>query len=217
MTRSLLVVGLTMIVGVATPSVADVLCTTRSGALRARPACRAREKPVDVAALGPVGAPGARGDAGAPGPAIQLVDGTGRKVAEKVLLGDGSPALFAIGTVAVLFGTGDTGFLPYLDFQHEMPDCAGPRLIVSGLRPLVRLGGVLETTGYYAGDPIETHTIASRSYASTAVDCADEGGTFAAGFCCVNLTPQAKNVGPAVSVDMSAAVARFPASARPVP
>ncbi len=148
---------------------------------------------------------------------MQLVDGAGRKFSEKMLLGDGSPALFMVGTVAVAFGTGDTGFLPFLNFHHEMADCAGTRLMVSALRPLVRFGGVLETTGYYPGDPIDAHTTASRSYPSTAIDCANAGRTFSAGFCCENLAPQARNAGPAVSVDMSAAVARFPVSARPIP
>ena len=64
----------TMIVGVfvalvAAPAAAAVLCQKRSGALFARETCKRREVRVDPVALGIVGLPGAKGDAGAPGEA----------------------------------------------------------------------------------------------------------------------------------------------------
>jgi hypothetical protein len=52
----------------ASPGLADVVCRhARKGTVTIRTACRAKERQVDLAALGAVGPQGAKGDAGAQG------------------------------------------------------------------------------------------------------------------------------------------------------
>lgn len=215
MRRAVLAVGFAAVVCAAVPSHADVLCATRSGALRVRPACKRREKPVEMAALGPVGRPGAPGDPGLPAPGGQLIDTAGKSVSPILFVEEGLTTLLRIGDVVVDLGARPDGLVTGVRFHYEATNCAGAPLVQAYNR-LVRPVFFLGSTAYYPGDPIQFR--ATKSYASTETqaECMLDGGTFNAGLCCFNYSDTV-GAGPAVTVDVSGLVSRFPISVAVVP
>jgi hypothetical protein len=213
--RAVLAVGLAVVVGGTAPSHADVLCTTRSGALRVRSACKRREKPVDITTLGPVGAPGAPGDPGPPAPAGQLIDTAGQRLSPTLLKEEGLNTPLRIGDVVVDAGVHVDGFSTSVRLVYESPDCAGAPL-VEAYNGLVRRVFFMGTTAYYPGDPIQFRATMSHAETMTEVDCMLDGGTFNGGFCCFNSSDML-GTGPAIAVDVSGIVSRFPISIAVVP
>lgn len=215
MRRAVLAVGLAVVVGGTAPSHADVLCTTRSGALRVRSACKRREKPVDITTLGPVGAPGAPGDPGPPAAAGQLIDNIGQRLSPTLLREEGLNTPLQIGDVVVDAPVHVDGFSTGVRFVYESPDCAGTPLI-EAYNSLVRRALFMGTTAYYPGDPIQFRATMSRAQTETEADCLLDGGTFNGGLCCTN-SSDVLGTGPAIAVDVSGFVSRFPISIAVVP
>jgi hypothetical protein len=215
--RTVAGVVLVLITGVVVSSHADVLCTTRSGALRVRQTCKRREKPVDLTTLGPVGAPGAPGDPGAPGPAGQLIDAAGQRLSPTLFAEEEFGTVLRIGDVVVGTAVHTDRFSTFVRLVYEASNCAGAPL-VQAFNGLLRPAFFMGSTAYYAGDPIQSRVTMSYASTSTAGDCMLAGGTFNAGFCCFNdSSPSTVPAGPAVSVDVSGLVSRFPLSIAVVP
>ncbi|HXJ34193.1 MAG TPA: hypothetical protein VMS22_09160 [Candidatus Eisenbacteria bacterium] len=184
---------------VAEPAAADVLCRARNGRVIVRTSCKKREATLDF----PKGPPGDAGAATAP--PVRIVDAAGVPVglfAEPANEDDTPSVLFEAGGQVVTFliigpaGFDQNGFL-----YHMVPHCADAGLVfVSRRNALVREGNVVGTTGYYAGDPVESRVPASREKTKPGAGCgADE--PLANGNCCeVAITPIALDLGPAMTV-----------------
>jgi len=211
-------VALALVAGVVVSSHADVLCTTRSGALRVRTTCKRREKPVDLTTLGPVGAPGAPGDPGAPAPAGQLLDAAGQRLSPRLFGGEVLSTVLSIGNVVVGTAAPLDSFTTFGRLVYEASACAGPPFVRGFPGSLVRPAFFMGSTAYYPGDPLAEHVAMSHADAESEGACMTHGGTFNAGFCCFdNSSPVAVRAGPAVAVDVSGLVSRLPARVNVVP
>jgi hypothetical protein len=93
---------LAALLGAATTPDAAVLCASRKGVVRLRDACRAKETPVDTAAVGIQGPKGDKGDTGDPGPAG--APGAGVATLAETAVAEGLPLGAAYTAVAATLG-----------------------------------------------------------------------------------------------------------------
>jgi hypothetical protein len=181
----------------AEPVAADVLCSGHKGRVVIRSSCKKHESALDPS-KGPTGDPGAPA-----GPTVRIVDATGKPVglfAELCNEDNPTSVLFDAGGQVVTFHIRPQGFEENGQLYHLVPHCAdAPLVLVSPTPPLVREGWVLGTTAYYAGDPIEPKTPASREIARESTGCgANE--PLANGNCCEVTSALGANVyGPMVT------------------
>jgi hypothetical protein len=178
------------------------LCASHTGKVAARPSCRRKERMLDRAALGLVGAD-AQGTAG---PGVRILDRDGRafgsNAVEGILAGNSvlvSAGSFFVSVVVDGIARPQTTF-----FTHEQPGCQGPRYI--GTEPTAFVRPATSTNPpYYAADPIGSHTEASNEF--TDYDptlCASQSGTVIGTSCCFTGSGMANNfLGPATPVDVS--------------
>jgi hypothetical protein len=180
------------------------------------PECKRREKPVDLTSLGPVGVRGAPGDPGAPAPAGQLIDAAGQRFAPRVFSGEGLSTVFRLGNVVVGAGIHAGGFPEFVRLHYEAPDCGSAPFVRIFDSHLVRPISFMGSTAYYPGDPIASHDTMSYAEAESEGDCMTDGGTFNGGLCCFDGSDTIVG-GPAVAVDVSGLISRFPLSIAVVP
>jgi hypothetical protein len=99
--------------------------------------------------------------------------------------------------------------------SYEASNCAGAPL-VQAYNGLVRPVFFMGSTAYYPGDPIQFRATMSYAETMSEADCILYGGTFNGGFCCSNFSDTV-GAGPAVTIDVSGLVSRFPISVAVVP
>lgn len=158
---------LTLVVLVSTAlSSADgaVLCSTRSGRVMLREACRSTEAPIDPIALGLQGAPGPQGPAGPqgatgaqgpPGPGLVVKDANGALVGPVLeQSGGGLIVTRTINGHSLGIEVRKTGFMPnFSRLFFESNDCSGQALLFISvndeLNPLFFVASVDGATAYY--------------------------------------------------------------------
>ena len=157
----------------------------------------------DRGTQGPAGATGAQGNPGPPGPALLVVDANGQEVG--VVITPNRAARRVGGTLITLpFGADGIEQLPAL-FDYETQDCSGSALLpVEFADRLIPGGFVSNTTLFYAGDPITSHTLLSERSILSATKCTAQGGTpLPDNGCCKSLSPaRVTPAGPVVTVDI---------------
>jgi hypothetical protein len=176
------------------------VCQRPNGTLVVRDACRKRETAVDLGQLG------YRGVLGAPGKGLRLVDAGGRTVpGVSAPLGEGSIFVYRAGTRIVFSEVKRDGFRRGVEFLHEEAGCTGPRLVRQPRQRLVRIAWVQDDVAYFAGDPVEAHTIVSiESSFYTPGECTTAGGTILTnGFCCLASSGVTES-GPPATFELSA-------------
>ena len=187
-------------VGAGVPAAeASILCRTQTRAIVERPACRTRETPIPLVDVGPAGAAGSPGPAGAHGlGAASIFDAAGTQVGpvfyhredRTIAYGPGGPSTFAlvdhpaVGGVAALGVTRDgrgAGTVYYTDAA-----CSGTPFIV-GVQLLPELQIVRDTV-FFPVTPAPVTII--RAYESADVDRTPCAITPRGGCCVVQNNPQ---------------------------
>jgi len=168
---------------VLAPPAEAMLCAKRSGAVVFREACKRKEKALDLAAEGLIGA---KGDAGPPGiahPRIRAVDANTTRLAGTVNeLGD---LVRTRGSAVFGLELRSDGFAAGHGVLFETSDCTGPRRVNASARDLYDLASVHGTTAYYADGPVELRPVTSRLEPSAAAGCTGVDVYDAAtGLCC---------------------------------
>jgi hypothetical protein len=186
---------------VTPPRVDAALCRTRHGALVVRGACRRKEVPLDLAAVGVGGPKGDPGPKGGSHHRLRAFDASGKPLPG--YLSARGDVIVPQGSRAVRVRATLDGFEAGGQFFFDAMNCTGQRLVDEG--PLVHQTTVVGTTAYYAGDPVELHAFQSSLFSLTAAECNGPGDTYdpAIGFCCRNYTG-AVRAGPAAAVDLGA-------------
>jgi hypothetical protein len=184
------------------PAGTDVLCRAKSGRVFLRGGCKKRETAVEL----PAGPAGAAGDPGAAAPApVRVVDAAGRQVgllAEPGTEDNATFVLFEVGDRLVDLLVGTAGFPedPTV-FYHLAADCSDAPLVTVDPTAFVQRGVVLGSKAYYAGDPVETKTVAAYEEQRASGCGADP--KLANGLCC-RPSGGTNGVGPATeAVDLS--------------
>lgn len=212
MTPLRVLAALVAMVLAAPPGHALVLCRQKGGHLVARDVCRRRERPVDMATLGPlgpVGAAGAPGTAGAPGRhPLRLVDGTDKEIGailhfsptsvfveiRSPLLGRpvtfiAEPAGFRrFANDEIVYDTGDCSGIPYI-----RPNRTGDQVIAQ----------VCGDYAYVSTDEASSRTHGSREVDAEGLPCGPGAWATGRGTCCYADTGSV-SLQPAVRVAISA-------------
>ncbi len=183
-------IGAILALVAATQASATVLCRTRASAVVVRDACRAKETPIALDAVGAQGPAGNQGPKGPPGPSpVRLVDAQSREVGpaltiewslavSKDLL-EGAPLIYVLvrrdaPAVPALLGIDYTG-KPVGTVYYESTDCSGPAMTRGGtFLPVLHAVG---DTVFVPGLP-----------ASVTIVKSNESSSFSPG--CVTVTPR---------------------------
>ena len=166
-----------LLMALASPGSADVLCKARNGVVVVRSACKRKETQLVPDALGLRGPQGAKGDPGPLGPGLTVHDANGALVG--ALLGDavfrvidGRPTTLAVGKSGF---QGSNLFSWYAESQ----DCSGQALVfvpspTTPPDPLLEPPlSVRAGVAYFAVGDASTHTVhSSLGLPSTETDCA---------------------------------------------
>jgi hypothetical protein len=208
--RLVLVVGL---LAVPAAPAESLLCKKRNGALVVRDSCKRKETILDPAAVGG----GPKGDAGAAGitqPRVRVVDANGTRL-PGVLNGSGH-FIYDLGSQPLRLPLLAGGLQQRGSFYFAGASCTGASFVSGGGSEFFETASVVGTTAYYAGDPIQDRTMQSQRYTTSALSCANAGGTYdaTAGFCCVNGAATVRS-GPAAALDLSGFMPPFRAELEP--
>jgi hypothetical protein len=153
----------------------------------------------------------------------RLVDSGGKTIGTVIgILGGGTGGVFVLrkvgGNAVLLQAEADAVFGSVNEggFLHETTDCSGTRFLrVIGPKILIRDTTTIDSSGsgagplqhYFAGDPIEPHTMQSVEKTAALGECTPVGGTLLGnGFCCFSFGSQAQTLpaGPAnLAIDTS--------------
>jgi hypothetical protein len=178
------------------------LCKNRKGAVFSRDTCKRKEVEIDLAAIGAAGAKGDPGPAGTGQPRLDAVDASGQRL-PGVLTGRGT-LVYAVGGRLISFNPRPAGFSG-ANFFFDAMNCVGPRL-VKVTDNLYDDAAILGTVAYYAGDPVQNHSIQSEAFPSTPQECTGVGRTYDAGtgLCCVDAFTDSISAGLATPVPLGA-------------
>jgi hypothetical protein len=182
MTRSAVGLALMAIVVLAPAGAGAVLCASRKGAVAERPACRKKERVLDLGAVGAAGPPGEPGAPGAGHARLRALDASGAFI--------GYVNAFGIVTVeregrVVQVEANAGGFVASRELYFTAPACTGVALVVS-FDLLFESPSVRGTNAYYAGEPIVEQPFASFEAPTEPPPGGCSTGTYdvATGLCC---------------------------------
>jgi hypothetical protein len=182
MTRSAVGLAMMAIVVLAPAGAGAVLCASKKGAVAERPACRKKERVLDLGAVGAAGPPGEPGAPGASHPRLRALDATGAFI--------GYVSAFGILTVerearVLQVEANAAGFVTSRDLFFTAPACTGVALVGS-FDLLFESPSVRGTTAYYAGEPIVEQPFASFEAPTEPPPDGCTAGTYdaATGLCC---------------------------------
>ena len=193
--------ALLVVLLLAAPTHAAVLCRAGSGKLSLREACRKAEQAVNPAEIDVSSLTGPPGDSGAPGGRgrfpVAIVDGTGTELGSTLGLLDtfGLSAMVAIThpalTETAAFRVSRDGFVAdrfgsFAAVFYSSLDCAG----VPHVRPrsgALRIAQVYGDSLYYETGEASSRTIQSQER-DTGAPCSGGASTTARGTCCSNAT-----------------------------
>ncbi|HLK10848.1 MAG TPA: hypothetical protein VKW76_05670 [Candidatus Binatia bacterium] len=167
-----------------------VLCQTRGHALFARPACRRKETPVMLSAIGVAGPRGVPGPVGSRGAAAaRLVDADGRDVGPVMevetyaFLGSSFPATYVLLAsppigMPLILGIDVTGN-PTGSVLYQTTDCSGTPFVSAG--DLLAVGQAVESTVFYPAQPTSVTAFQSAETTDRSNGCTS---ITARGGCC---------------------------------
>jgi hypothetical protein len=194
---------------VAVPADAVVVCAKKSGRLLAREACKKRETPALPGAVALVGPAGGQGPTGPGGPVAMLpnevVDATGKQFATTIYwLGSEAQVVTAVQGVDVPVQfivdiLNGTFYIPPEYLYYEQPDCVGAPLYADG-DALVPIGRVFGTRFYVSRTAPTDHPVESYEYVPEP-DCGSDTPTERQ-TCCTNYSSTAV-VAPVDGFDVS--------------